>query len=139
MSRTYVGNPCKRGHLALRYISNGDCVVCSRKRRRQWARDNAKINRKRVRKWREANPELRKAQARRDGRAKSPKPTRRCPRRCEMCRQPPEKMALHLDHCHTEKTFRGWLCQKCNCALGLLGDDLKVAIARLKRYQRRQV
>jgi hypothetical protein len=34
-----------------------------------------------------------------------------------------------LDHCHTTKTFRGWLCHKCNMGLGNFGDN----IDRLKR------
>lgn len=26
----YTGKPCKRGHLALRFVSSGNCVECSR-------------------------------------------------------------------------------------------------------------
>ena len=29
-----------------------------------------------------------------------------------------------LDHCHKTKKFRGWLCHKCNRAIGNLNDDI---------------
>ena len=41
-----------------------------------------------------------------------------------------------LDHCHTSKTFRGWLCHKCNRALGNFDDNielLKRAIDYIKK------
>jgi hypothetical protein len=40
-----------------------------------------------------------------------------------------------LDHCHDTDSFRGWLCHKCNRALGGFNDDislLKNAIQYLK-------
>ncbi len=45
-----------------------------------------------------------------------------------------------LDHCHYTQTFRGWLCHKCNRALGGLDDDveiLKRAIIYLERHLRK--
>tara|TARA_R100000697_G_scaffold40834_1_gene53233 strand:- start:616 stop:1023 length:408 start_codon:yes stop_codon:yes gene_type:complete len=41
-----------------------------------------------------------------------------------------------LDHCHTKKTFRGWLCHKCNRALGNFDDNIELlekAINYIKR------
>jgi hypothetical protein len=29
-----------------------------------------------------------------------------------------------LDHCHEKETFRGWLCHKCNRAIGCFSDDI---------------
>lgn len=38
-----------------------------------------------------------------------------------------------LDHCHTTNRFRGWLCHKCNAALGLAGDSPE-AVRKLLDY-----
>jgi hypothetical protein len=43
---------------------------------------------------------------------------------------------LAVDHCHKTGVVRGLLCQKCNQALGLLGDNMNIflnAIAYLER------
>ena len=45
-----------------------------------------------------------------------------------------------IDHCHDTDTFRGWLCHKCNRALGGFDDDtefLKRAIEYIEAHQRR--
>lgn len=42
---------------------------------------------------------------------------------------------LHVDHCHRTNVVRGLLCQKCNMAIGLLQDSVKLlnrAISYLK-------
>lgn len=44
------------------------------------------------------------------------------PQYCECCGRTPK--VWHLDHNHMNNTFRGWLCDKCNTAIGILGDDL---------------
>jgi hypothetical protein len=43
---------------------------------------------------------------------------------CEKCGTPESEMSkrLHLDHCHTTGRFRGFLCHRCNTAIGGLGD-----------------
>ena len=48
------------------------------------------------------------------------------PECCELCgihfsRVKPRD--IHLDHCHDNETFRGWLCKSCNVGLGMLGDN----------------
>ena len=45
------------------------------------------------------------------------------PKLCECCSVDPKKFVM--DHCHSTETFRGWLCDHCNLAIGLLGDDIK--------------
>lgn len=75
-----------------------------------------------------------------------PSPTRPRPPFCEICGRPPEErggnaQVLHLDHCHETGAFRGWLCPKCNRALGALGDNiegLRKALAYLERFETEQ-
>ena len=43
------------------------------------------------------------------------------PANCEACGRP--LLKPNLDHCHTTNRFRGWLCNPCNAALGMLGDS----------------
>ena len=47
---------------------------------------------------------------------------------------------LQLDHEHENQTFRGWLCHKCNRALGGFDDDpniLKRALNYLENHLRK--
>lgn len=39
------------------------------------------------------------------------------------------KKHLAVDHCHDSGTVRGLLCNNCNIALGLLGDDVEKILA----------
>jgi hypothetical protein len=55
------------------------------------------------------------------------------PDRCEVC---DEGGRIAFDHCHRSGEFRGWLCQACNQALGLVKDDperLRKLITYLER------
>ena len=40
---------------------------------------------------------------------------------CEICKTERE---LFPDHCHVTKKHRGWLCVRCNTAIGQLGDTI---------------
>ncbi len=66
-------------------------------------------------------------------------PTRPKPSVCECCGLPPTEWSrkLCLDHDHLLDTFRGWLCRKCNLALGSLDDDPE-RIKSLYKYLTRQ-
>lgn len=41
---------------------------------------------------------------------------------CEVCEESSDRK-LAFDHCHDNGHFRGWLCHKCNLALGLMRDN----------------
>lgn len=66
-----------------------------------------------------------------------PTPTRPEPKACECCGLPATR-TLHVDHDHTTGEFRGWLCQQCNCALGLVGDSVS-GVQKLLAYITRNI
>jgi hypothetical protein len=36
----FTGEPCKHGHLSEKFVSNGTCLVCTRKQAYGWAKEN---------------------------------------------------------------------------------------------------
>jgi hypothetical protein len=44
--------------------------------------------------------------------------------RCAICRRPPGKRDLHVDHDHDTNVIRGLLCYYCNTGLGNFKDDI---------------
>jgi hypothetical protein len=48
---------------------------------------------------------------------------RPCPTVCELCGSPPSRRRLNYDHNHITGEFRGWICESCNLALGLVQDS----------------
>jgi hypothetical protein len=107
--------------------------------RQVWVEKNIEKVREYVRKHRRNNADKHRTATREAWRLKRgcPKPTRPCPSLCECCGRPPgAKRPLALDHDHETGKFRGWLCHRCNTALGLLGDTIaavKRALAYLER------
>lgn len=57
---------------------------------------------------------------------------------CAICRKPPAKVRLAIDHCHRSGDVRGLLCSFCNRALGLFGDDLEILNSAIK-YLEKQI
>jgi hypothetical protein len=59
---------------------------------------------------------------------------------CAICKRPPRRRALCVDHCPVTKQVRRLLCDNCNTGLGLFGDDpvrLRAAAAYLVRARRK--
>lgn len=112
LKRYFTGKPCPRGHVAERLVSGRRCLECSRER------DKGRYAK---------NPEKERERSLLSGwkRNKYPAPTRPRPDACEMCGGPATARRLHLDHNHTTKKFRGWLCHYCNTDLGRLGDSVE--------------
>ena len=55
---------------------------------------------------------------RKDGIAGRPRP-----KLCEVCGL---EGTICFDHCHVTEKFRGWICNKCNTALGMVNDNPEV-------------
>jgi hypothetical protein len=51
------------------------------------------------------------------------------PEVCECCGLVPDKWVL--DHDHSNNSFRGWLCDRCNTGIGKLGDDIQGIVKAL--------
>lgn len=105
-----------------------------------WRAANIEKLRESARNWYAANAEKARWQARAHARKRAglPEPTRPQPASCECCGGPAQGIGkqhgtLHLDHDHKTGAFRGWLCSKCNHALGLLGDDI-AGVDRARSY-----
>jgi hypothetical protein len=83
-----------------------------------------------MRRLKAANPEKYRAMGRKS--RGLPLPTRPAPQLCECCGKPerPER-GICLDHDHPSGKFRGWLCHKCNTAIGALGDNWQGVYAAL--------
>lgn len=56
--------------------------------------------------------------------------------KCAICRCGAPPQGFDLDHDHSSGRVRGFLCRKCNMALGLMGDDIN-RLAAAADYLRR--
>ena len=61
--------------------------------------------------------------------------------KCEICGVPELECVkkLHLDHDHNTGKFKGWLCNRCNVGISMLGDSteiLEAAIDYLKNTKK---
>jgi hypothetical protein len=110
---------------------------------RGWSKSYYDGHRERVKGWvrryqTERNPENfakhQELKAQKDWAAQEKKAGRQRPLVCEICAEPePKGRKLHFDHCHKSGRFRGWLCNRCNKALGMARDDPEILV-RMAAY-----
>lgn len=131
----FTGKPCRRGHLVGRHLT-GTCVECSKIATVEWGRRNPGKTKERLARYYAKYPERVKAASVRSWRKRAgiPAAERPKPDACELCGVVGRQM--HLDHDHTTGKFRGWLCNCCNRAFGMLGDTIS-GLERALDYLRR--
>lgn len=132
--------PCKNGHVGPRLKSTRQCMECQRAYVIKWRANPA--NRERVEamdaRSRQAwfaknggwtNPAQRARQRVYDRKRRGvPTPPYPAPEFCEAgCGQKLEinSVRTHVDHDHDTGIFRGWICNRCNLGIGLLGDSIE--------------
>ena len=66
---------------------------------------------------------------------------RKYPDRCDVCciKTKNLKKKLCFDHDHKTGAFRGWLCHRCNAALGMVDDSTKILEALTKYLKKSKV
>jgi hypothetical protein len=57
LKRYFTGQPCKRGHIAERYVRSGICSKCARENFRRWYAENREHVQERVRKYQKDHPQ----------------------------------------------------------------------------------
>jgi hypothetical protein len=124
----FTGRVCRRGHVAQRYVSTGNCQEC--------AIPYSKAHR-------EANPErcaeyhLRARLAKKYGLTIEEYTAMLTAQNnlCDACHDP-FPSAPCVDHCHNTGKVRALLCRGCNTALGHAKDD-PVILRKLADYLER--
>jgi hypothetical protein len=106
---------------------------------RRWCEQNPEKHRENGKRWKAKHHEQSRASdAARRKRKKELAAGRPAPAVCEICGRMPtgQGKVLHFDHDHQTGAFRGWICHKCNTALGLADDDPKILL-KLVEYLKR--
>jgi hypothetical protein len=114
LKRYFTGKPCKRGHVAERFVSSADCTECNLERLRArkktnpekvraWRRAQYKANadkeRALIRAWQKANPDKHNArQARRRARKLEATPIWACKEAIDVIYALAQSQKKHVDH-----------------------------------------
>lgn len=143
LTRYFTGKPCKNGHAAERYTSDGRCVVCSMERNREHRQKPGVKERlrehqreyqqkpkgkKRIREYQQEywqRPGVKERRRHNKYCKNGTIPTRPMPDFCECRGCIPDKRGLVIEHCHKTNKFRGWVCGNCNTGIGMLGDTVE--------------
>lgn len=136
LSKFFVAEPCKIGHVAPKYVANGKCAECQRleARERYWKNPGAMRARAlafarkpenkpkiaaRARIYKKDKPTTFYLNRKREQEAGRPRPLV-----CELCSKPNQiDKPIYWDHCHATGSFRGWICHRCNTILGKVDDS----------------
>lgn len=121
------GNICKRGHdkTVEGRRKDGRCLACLKQDRSKHEAQIPDAVRK-ANGRRRTQDSVRRKRERLAGRPK--------PDACDVCgsNEQYKHIGICFDHDHNTGAFRGWLCSRCNLALGLTRDDpetlLKLAL-----------
>jgi hypothetical protein len=96
----------------------------------RWNHAHREEQRERSLSWQKAHPERSRAiYARYRLKKRLAGAPRPCPELCEVCGRKGQRWSagtLCRDHDHVTGLFRGWLCHKCNLALGNVNDSVDV-------------
>jgi hypothetical protein len=97
-----------------------------------WAKRYPNLNSRKVAEWRIKHPDrYRKvvnALKEKRYRIRVEQARRPPPELCEACGEPQDRkdlVVLCFDHDHKTGKFRGWLCNRCNSALGFADDNVQ--------------
>lgn len=129
----FTGKACRNGHTGPRYVSTWRCVQCTVGRVLDWQNSNPEKRRAKQKRYQDSKPKERKlSESRRDhGTERQRREARLAeiagrprPDVCDICKDPNtrRKDVIAFDHCHKHGHFRGWLCDRCNTALGAAED-----------------
>jgi hypothetical protein len=104
------------------------CKECDNKRNALYYQANVELIRKKQHDYNKTEHRrayARKYQAARARRINDEAATRCRPTVCEVCKGA-NGQRICFDHDHATGQFRGWLCDQCNRAIGLLGEDPQI-------------
>ena len=103
------------------------CRACMTQRSRAWRAANPDRNRDNRRAYERARPEVQRASTLKSRYGITAADFQRMEESqgggCAICRRPPARGRLHVDHCHSTGQVRGLLCGPCNRMIGLAKDD----------------
>lgn len=134
LTHYFTGKQCRNGHIAKRYVSTWRCIECTIARVLEWQKANPEKKRaKQARYQARKSKEEKLWESRRDHITERQRREKRLaevagrprPDICDICQgtNPRRAGVIAFDHCHTHGHFRGWLCDRCNVALGAAQDD----------------
>lgn len=105
LTRFFTGEPCRKGHVAERYVSNKWCVICNSTSKKKWSyKQPPERKRSYDKQWASNNPELRKATKSRHLRKLKMDVLNIYGNKCECCGES-EALFLTIDHVNNDGKY----------------------------------